>query len=158
METDYPVVRISWNDYEQLANDILNKVSGLHIDYVVPVLRGGSVLGLTIANNLNLPMGFLYTRRSATNNPNSDFGEPIFLGEIGLENIKDKTILICEDIIDTELTIKDVLCQIKRYNPKKIIISTLYNFSKNDAYYSGCMSKHHYWVIFPWERIMHENN
>ncbi len=45
---------------------------------------------------------------------------------IGLQsNIKDKTIVVVEDIIDSGFTMKQIVKQIKQFNPKEIQIATL---------------------------------
>ena len=45
---------------------------------------------------------------------------------IGLnEDITDRTVIILEDIVDSGLTIDNILEQLKRLNPKEVLISTL---------------------------------
>lgn len=41
------------------------------------------------------------------------------------EELKDKTVVIVEDIIDTGLTIESIIHQIKGFKPRQIIIATL---------------------------------
>jgi len=51
------------------------------------------------------------------------------------EDIKDKTVIILEDIIDSGLTIQQIKKQLIGYEPKNIIVTTL--FFKPDAYKTG---------------------
>jgi hypoxanthine phosphoribosyltransferase len=48
------------------------------------------------------------------------------------EDIKDKTVIIIEDIVDTGITLKQIKKQLIGYEPKKIVVSTL--FFKPEAY------------------------
>ena len=152
METDYPIKKIGWQDYDKLIENILDQLKGKQIDMIVPVLRGGAIPAMSLAGALDVPMAYIYVRRSVSNKPNSDFAEPVMLGEMNLSSIKNKTILICEDTIDTEETIKFVISQLKKYEPKQILVATLFNYS-NNKYYAGYNAKDHFWVVFPWEKI-----
>ena len=115
-------------------------------------------MGLTVANSLALPTFYIQVRRSVSDSVNSRFSDPTFLGEIGLSGIKDKDVLVCEDIIDTERTIGEVIGQLEKYHPKSIRIATLFNFSKNDDYISGFKADNHFWVVFPWEKRIYEQH
>lgn len=54
---------------------------------------------------------------------------------IGLnEDISDKTVIVLEDIIETGITINDVLRQLKGYEPKEVLIATL-------LIKTGCLKK-----------------
>ena len=48
------------------------------------------------------------------------------------EDIKDKTVIVLEDIIDTGITMEQIKKQLIGYEPKKIVVATL--FFKPDAY------------------------
>ncbi len=156
METNYPITKISWEKYEELARTIIDQIRNYNIDFVIPVLRGGSVLGMTIASNLNIQTCYIRVKRSISNKVNSDFGKPEFIGEIGLTEIKDKVVLVCEDTIDTEITIKEVIRNLQLFHPKRIIIATLFNYSNNNEYICGYKADSHFWVVFPWEKNFYE--
>lgn len=157
MSTNYLIENIDWEKYEELAKNIIFQVQKLEIDYLVPILRGGAILGLTLASNLNLPTKYIRIKRSITNEINSDFGEAQMINSFDISEIKGKNILICEDTIDTEETIKLAKKYLSEYKPNKIYIATLYNFSKNYDYISGKKMDEHKWVVFPWERKLVQN-
>lgn len=152
MSTNYELVNLSWQEYDELVFNILKQLKTKRIDYLVPILRGGAVLGLSLASNLQLPTMYMRIKRSESNQPNSDFGSPNLLGCDDLKDITDKNILICEDTIDTEKTLKFALEYLGKYKPKNIYVATLFNFSKNSSYISGKKMSEHKWIVFPWER------
>lgn len=157
MKTNYKIQKITWEDYDNLIDTIVKKLKNKKIDVVCPILRGGSVIGLSIANYFKLPTVYMRIKRSLSNEPNSDFGKPkIIINLSGQYDLKDKTILLCEDTIDTELTIKTAIQLCEQYSAKKIYVATLYNFSKNKSYITGKQMNKHIWIEFPWERS--ENN
>lgn len=151
MKTNFPVHHITWQDYDELVENILEQLENYNIDLVVPVLRGGCVLGLSVANNLGLKTKYIRVRRSLTNEENSDFGEPKLLIDENLEEIKDKNILVCEDVIDSQKTIAFTKEILDKYKPNNIYVCTLYNFSNNTSYISGSHEQQK-WIVFPWER------
>lgn len=151
MGTNYSIKKISWKEYDELAGIILDKICDYKIDCVIPVLRGGAVIGMTIANKIGAPMCYIRIKSSISNEINSSFSQPKMMGGIGLDDITNKNVLVCEDIIDTEMTIKEVVRQLSVFNPKKILIASLFNFSNNDEYICGYKADYHFWVVFPWE-------
>lgn len=154
MKTNYKLVNISWRKYDKLVKNIIKQLDGKEIDYVVPVLRGGAVVGLSIASNFTLETKYIRVKRSLTNEPNSDFGDVNIKVCEDMTDIKDKTVLICEDTIDTEYTINSVVEYIQTFAPKEILICTLYDFSKEKKYISGQKMFKHKWIVFPWERSL----
>ncbi len=153
METNYKIKRITWEDYDKLTDILVKKLRNIKVDVVCPILRGGAVIGLSIANYFRLPTVYMRIKRSLSNEPNSDFGNPkIIIKPSDQLDLKDKTILICEDIIDTEQTINVAINLCKQCSPKNIYVATLYNFSKNKSYITGKHMNNHVWIEFPWER------
>ncbi|NCB48073.1 MAG: hypothetical protein EOM55_00360 [Clostridia bacterium] len=85
MKTNYPIEKLSWKGYDVLAKNVLKQVEMLSIDCVLLVLRGGTILGLTLANNLDVPSYYIKIRRSSSNEVNSDFSDPEMLGQIEIK-------------------------------------------------------------------------
>lgn len=158
MPTDYQLKNLSWEDYDKLVKSILKQIKMLDIDILVPVLRGGCVLGMSLASNLNKPTSYIRVKRSLSNQPNSDFGEPFIIGKRDMSEIEGKNILVCEDTIDSELTIKFAKEHLLKFKPKNIFICTLINFSENLDYIAGEVYKEKKWVVFPWERLLDEED
>ncbi len=154
--TNYSIKNVSWDDIVKLSDKIVNEINArnLQIDTLVPILRGGLPLSLLITNRLkNVETSCIQIRRSMSNDANADFGKPNFLGITNSNQIVNKNVLICEDIIDNGESLNLAIKEIKKYNPKSITIATLFNFNKNkykDAI-SGVKMKEYYWIKFPWE-------
>lgn len=74
--------------------------------------------------------------------------------------IKNKNILIIDEIDDTRSTLLYVIEKIRKFKPKNIGISVLYNKKKqkvgpipNDCKYFAGYNIDDYWVIFPWDAL-----
>ena len=154
--TNYPIKNVSWDDIVKLSDKIVNEINvrNLQVDTLVPVLRGGLPLSLLITNRLkNVETSCIQIKRSISNGTNADFGESTFLGITNSNQIVNKNILICEDIIDKGDSLDLAIKEIKKYNPKSITIATLFNFNKNTYKnaISGVKMREYYWIKFPWE-------
>jgi hypoxanthine phosphoribosyltransferase len=154
MVAKYRTKKITWDKYDHLVTNIVNKIKSqdLQIDTLVPILRGGAPLGLSLESNLNIPTSYLHIKSSLTNKPNSDFNEPKLLGATNTTQIQNKNILICEDVIATMRTLCFAIDCLKKLKPKNILISTLYDFSPRKDLIFGEKSEEQEWIIFPWEQ------
>lgn len=155
--TNYEIYKVSWDDLMELSKKILDKIEQdkLKIDTIVPIVRGGLPLSLIISNNLeNVDTSCLHIRRSKSNEPNALFEEATYKGITNEAAIKGKNILLIEDIVDKGKTLDLAIDIIKRYEPKKIYITTFFNFNK-DKYRDIIAGKHMkdiVWIVFPWEK------
>ena len=68
--------------------------------------------------------------------------------------------MLTEDIIDSGLTIDNVIQELKKYNPKNIYIATFYNFNKGKYknVISGERMSDYCWIVFPWEEKLNERD
>lgn len=154
MTEKYKTKKITWDKCDLLIINIIKKIKtrNLEIDTLVPILRGGGPLGLSLESNLNIPTSYLHIKRSLTNEPNSDFAKPQLLGITNINQIQNKNILICEDVIATMKTLHFAIECLKDLKPKNIFVSTLYDFSPKKGFIFGEKKKNQEWIIFPWEQ------
>ena len=56
---------LSWQEVQEGAKNILNEINqrNLHIDTIVPVLRGGALLGSLLSNNMMADISYIHVRR-----------------------------------------------------------------------------------------------
>lgn len=163
MCTNYEIINVGWSEIKKLSKTILEQISEkkLNIDTLVTVFRGGSVLSLILAANIeNLETSCVHLRRSLSNSANAKFGDSIYKGITNIDALKNKNVLITEDIIDSGLTLDKVIEELHKWNVKKIYVATFYNFNKEkykDAICGKKMDKH-CWMVFPWEEKINETN
>ena len=55
-KTDYPVVKVSWDEVEKLTYNIAKKIKKdkKEIDLLVPILRGGAPIALLLSSMLGV--------------------------------------------------------------------------------------------------------
>lgn len=154
---------LSWQEFEDGTKNILKQIKerNLKIDTLIPILRGGATLGNFLSNNMEANISYIHVRRSDSNEVNAELGTPVLKGITNESTIKDKNILIVDDLLDQGTTMKFAISELKKYNPKRIHIAVLYNFT--DVYdkeicISGLEMKEKKWIVFPWEKKLIENS
>lgn len=153
--TDYEIMKLSWEDIVELSEKIYASICDKKIDTLIPILRGGMPLALLLSSRMkNVNMSCIHIRRSQTDDTNASFTFPEFKGITNFQQIANKNILICEDIVDHGDSLDFAIEHLKKYNPKSITIATLVNFNngKYKDIISGKNMKNYYWILFPWER------
>lgn len=119
----------------EIQEAVISMASKIDNDYItkppiiLPVLDGAFVFAAALTNRLECNAEFSFIKYKSYHNTQSS-GKVNQL--LGLDiDIKDKDILIVEDIIDTGLTISYLLEELKKYQPKSVKVATL--LSKPDA-------------------------
>ncbi len=162
METNYELIKISWNDVLELSRNILSQIEDkkIKIDTIIPVLRGGMPLALLLGYNFeNVNTACIHVRSSDKNIPNSSFSNPNLVGITNNNFITGKNILLVDDVIDSGKTIDLCLNILKKYKPRSITIATLYNFNKTKTnIISGQKMDKHFWIVFPWEKNLRKGD
>ena len=156
-KTNYPLVKVDWNEVKKLTQGIANKLiaDNKKIDLIVPIIRGGMPIAMLLSSMLDVEeMSCIHIRRSIDDNPNTEFKQPVNKGITNTEKIKDSNILIVDDTLDSKITLDYAINLLKEYQPKSITVAILYNFNKNtfDSIYSGEEVQEYKWVVFPWEK------
>lgn len=156
-KTNYPLVKVDWNEVKKLTQGIANKLiaDNKNIDLIVPIIRGGMPIAMLLSSLLDVEeMSCIHIRRSIDDNPNTEFKQPVNKGITNAEKIKDSNILIVDDTLDSKITLDYAINLLKEYQPKSITVAILYNFNKNtfDSIYSGEEVQEYKWVVFPWEK------
>ena len=156
-KTNYPLVKVDWNEVKRLTQAIANKLiaDNKNIDLIVPIIRGGMPIAMLLSSMLDVEeMSCIHIRRMIDDNPNTEFKQPVNKGITNTEKIKDSNILIVDDTLDSKITLDYAINLLKEYQPKSITVAILYNFNKNtfDSIYSGEEVQEYKWVVFPWEK------
>ncbi len=140
---------ISWSTYctytRKLADAILT--SGPQETQIVAIARGGLTLGRLLSDYLSVPVATI------TIQSYKDFTKPseLIISEHLKVNIKDKAILLVDDVADRGITFKRAVSYLLRFKPKSI--TTVSMLCKTQStfrpdFFAQVTDK---WVIFPYE-------
>ena len=106
----------------QIAAEISKDLEGDHPLFLA-VLNGSFVFAADLMREVSIPCEITFVRMSSYVGTSST-GQVKEL--IGLkESIEGRTVVIVEDIIDSGLTMKDLLATLKAKNPKEVRIASL---------------------------------
>lgn len=145
--------------WEYIEQDCLSIYANMKKDKYVPdvilgLLRGGVVPSRIFLDLYHTFLDFCYIDVKLYDGIGTTIGEPKIRSFVG--DIKDKKILIVDDIWDSGKTMKAVLEHLKGYN---ITTATLYWKSRPDDFsipqgpdYFSKMVKEGEWLVFPWEK------
>lgn len=123
---------ISEAEIQKAVVSIANKIDS---DYttnspiILPVLDGAFVFAAALTNKLECKAEYSFIKFKSYHNTQSTGTVSELLG-LDID-IKNKDILLVEDIIDTGLTISYLLEELKKYQPRSIKVATL--LSKPEA-------------------------
>jgi hypoxanthine phosphoribosyltransferase/molybdopterin converting factor small subunit len=143
---------VSWDDIEEMVREISDLIvkSGYKVDVIVGILRGGIIPAKLIADELGVDdlgaMEIKLYKRVGERAQKPYIRQPLTL------SIKERNVLIVDDVSDTGLTLSTAINALELYSPKKIRTATLYIKPWTKLipdYYSRISSR---WIVFPWER------
>lgn len=152
------IIDYSYNDFRDGIDSIVRQVkdSGYEPDYIVGVVRGGSIPAVYLSHQLKIPVVMVaWNTRDNTifgNESNCWIPEDILNG---------KKILVVDDIVDGGETIKELLADWNKTVKEPLpvdnirICAMIYNTSQDVKvdFYDRWLDRNQdpRWVIFPWE-------
>ena len=146
-------LRLTWKDIEDMCDRIAEELRrrGSHIDMIVAVSRGGLIPARILSDRLEVR---LITSISIMFY--DDIGKRLEYPRLvqGISNerlIKDKDILLCDDIVDTGESLEVAINHLKELNPKSILSTSLLVKPHTKMYPDIFEQETEAWVIFPWE-------
>lgn len=142
---------VSWKDYHEQTQHLASAILGnkLPIDEIVAISRGGLTLGHLLSDMLRIP---IWTISIQSYTDIQQQGEVKITGKLNT-SIRDKHILLVDDVSDTGTTIKRAISYLKRFKPKKITTLTLY-YKPHSIYRPDFFAKQTSdWILFPYEPI-----
>ena len=122
--------KISWR-IEALAKAINNDFAGQEL-MVVCVLKGAFMFCSDLVKKIELPINLEFIQVSSYGDGTTSSGNIQLKMDLS-SSVKDKNVLIVEDIVDTGLTIKSLFELLEARNPKSLkLASLLYKPSRNE--------------------------
>lgn len=145
-------LRLGWDDVEKLSIEVGEKIKrdGEKIDVIIGILRGGVIPARIISDIIGVDELDVVEIKFYTG-IEKRMGKP-YVRKPPISALRDRSVLIVDDISDTGLTLQVAVDMISLYAPRSIKTATLYikpwtKFVPD--YYAAVSDK---WVIFPWEK------
>lgn len=157
------VIKPSWEDIESIVGSLIPKIENT-IDYIIAIQRGGLIPATILSHKLAVrEVIVIRSSRTLGDEINSKKSTPIVYKNEDLRKIKNKRVIIVDDIVGTGETIKMVKKTILSYNPSSVLSFTCYlntnNWDKSNKVSPGEIIdqigvKVNGWVLFPWETLI----
>jgi hypoxanthine phosphoribosyltransferase len=115
---------------DEIAKSIAAVAQKISSDYqdreliLIGVLKGAFIFLSDLARQLSIPVKIDFLRVASYGSNSSTSGKIQLLKEIEID-IKDKDVLVIEDIIDTGLTLAFIIDYLQSFDPKTINVCTL---------------------------------
>lgn len=129
-------IYLNWNDYNKKLITLINiiKKNDVKFDFVYGIPRGGLIPAVFISHQLEIDLLI---------NLNSS-----------LNKLKDKKIFIIDDIVDTGITMIEIINLIKLFNIKlKVFSGSIFKHKKSNFIPDFYVEENDKWIIFPYERV-----
>ena len=115
------------NEIDKLVSEVAQKISSDYQDrelILIAVLKGAFMFLSDLARRLTIPAEIDFLRVASYGADSSSSGKIQLIKEIEL-NIRDKDVLVIEDIIDTGLSMRFILDHLKSFEPKTLKVCAL---------------------------------
>lgn len=150
---------LTWPQVETLSSKLTNliKTSNESFDLILAITRGGLVPATLLSQSFELRNIVSATVLFYTDDGEQFFGmtEPRFLSFPSVDNLKDRRVLIVDDVWDSGRTAYAVRNKVIRASPKSVKVAVLHYKSKQNIisdltpdYYGEITDN---WVVYPWE-------
>lgn len=143
---------ITWRDVEnacvKIAEDLLHK--GIRIDVIVGIMRGGWIPARLLSDYLGVDkMGALEVKFYKGIGETAE--KPVVTQPLIID-IRDKSVLVVDDVADTGKTFNVAVNFLGHYGPRRILTASLYlkpwSMHRPDFYAEETDA----WIIFPWDK------
>jgi uncharacterized protein len=140
---------VSWPEYHKITQELAATILAREKKYdeIVAVSRGGLTFGHLLSDALRLPI-CTFTIQSYIDVKTQ--GELVITEPLS-KPIKDKNILLVDDVSDSGKTLKRAVSYLKNFGPKSITLVTLFykpGSCVRPDYFAKDTDK---WIVFPYE-------
>ncbi len=143
---------ITWREVETACAKIAESIlaAGVKVDVIVGILRGGWIPARLLSDYLGVPaMGALEIKFYKGIGETAE--HPVVTQPLIID-VRDKNILVVDDVADTGKTFNVAVNFLSHYGPKKILTASLYlkpwSMHRPDFYAEETDA----WIIFPWDK------
>ncbi|MBU2460183.1 hypothetical protein KKG44_03655 [Patescibacteria group bacterium] len=140
---------VGWQEYhalaQKLAGDILS--NQIIVDEIVAIARGGLTLGHLLSDFLRIPISTI-TIQSYTDIQSQ--GKIKITAKLQT-SIKDKNILLADDVADSGRTLKRAVTYLASLCPRRIITATMFYKPRSELRPDFFVQETTKWILFPYE-------
>jgi hypoxanthine phosphoribosyltransferase len=156
------IIKMSWKTMEKYAKKIFLEIKKRKFkpDVIVPIIRGGLPLSVILSRFFKIQnFEVIQIKKNNNDKINAKFGNAKIICMSSMEKIRNKNILIVEDIVASKDSLKIALKKIETYRPKSILTAALINLNKKDINIVSGKDyiNNKYWIVFPWESLEVKN-
>jgi hypoxanthine phosphoribosyltransferase len=115
------------NDIKNMVAQVARRISSDYQDHeliLIGVLKGAFVLLSDLMLNLSIPVQVDFVRVASYGSDTSSSGRINLTKAIEID-VKNKDVLVVEDIVDTGLTLSYIIDYLKSFNPKTVKVCAL---------------------------------
>lgn len=154
-------INYSYEQIHQLIKKKTEDVKEFEADYMIAISGGGLIPARILRNYIKVPILTVSLKLYDDNdNIQNEVKFLRWLDNFNLEAIKDKRILIVDEVDDTRKTLVACYNKLKESEPKDIAIFTVHNKNKEklgtlpkDVQYFACQEIQDEWVVYPWDHV-----
>jgi len=142
---------VSWSDVTEAVESVSRRIikSSLDIDMVIGIMRGGVIPARLISDYIGVDeLAVIEVKLYKSIGIKS--AQP-YLKHPLIKDVKDKNVLLVDDISDSGLSLQLALQAISLHSPRNIVTATLYVKPWTRLYPDYYHSVTDKWIIFPWE-------
>lgn len=154
------ITYLTWPDIQQYCDDLSEQIrkQDFVVDAIVAIQRGGCIPGVLLSHILGITEVYTIGVRTTLTEQirSARLKEPVVSISDSLKNIKDKKILVVDDVVNTGKTMNTAKEWLESYQPS--FIQTLALVWDRSCISQSCPAGFYAlhtpdWVVFPWEDI-----
>jgi len=142
---------LDWRDIELYTFKVAKKIlsNGFRPEVIIGIMRGGYIVARILSDYLDIPdIGAIEIKFYKSI---GEHGERPILTQPLTINVRDKRVLIADDVADSGRTLQVAVDLIKLYGAKEVRTAVLFVKPRSifvPDFYAELTDK---WVVFPWE-------
>ncbi|MEM2909559.1 MAG: phosphoribosyltransferase [Nitrososphaerota archaeon] len=140
---------LSWSDIEMLVDKLAERISSRYEpNMLVGILRGGAIVASMLSDVLDMREVYTIGCRSYVG---VEKKETVFIYQhLSLNSLRDKDVLIVDDVADTGETMKHIVQYVKSLYPKSIKTATLHIKPHTSFLPDFYVENVNAWIVYPW--------
>lgn len=140
---------VSWKEYHALTQKLAESILSQKISFekIVAISRGGMTLGHLLSDFLRIPISTI-TIQSYTDIQSQ--GEIKITAKLQT-SIKDKNILLADDVADSGKTLKRAVTYLASLDPRRIVTATMFYKPRSELRPDFFVRETTKWILFPYE-------
>lgn len=157
MKKDINSIALSWNDIISDCNRLIDLIeqSAYNIETIVMIQRGGCIPGTIMSHKIKCDdVHIIKIRTTETDDIRSSrLSTPVIFIPSIIKNIRNRNVLIIDDVTNTGVTLEYAKKEILKYQPATCKTAVLvWDGDNNEKCTADYYARHSpSWVIFPWE-------